>query len=126
MLYHVAKTEVSQTGSPEKEGSMRAPVIRVSVAKFDAEIAAVVEEKLRASRQRLEHGIRAMNGNLAYYVGIDRINHAMHNISLWESIAAAEQMATFAPMLALGKEFAELGVRFERPILNCDTLWQMG
>lgn len=104
---------------------MRAPVIRVSIGKFDAEIGVVVEEKLRASRQRLERGIRAMDGNLAYYVGIDRINNAMHNISFWESIAAAEQMSTFAPMLLLGKEFAELGVRFERPILNCDTLWQL-
>jgi hypothetical protein len=103
---------------------MRAPVIRVSIGKFDAEIAVVVEKKLQASREGLERGIRAMNGNLTYYVGIDRVNNAMHNISFWESLADAEQMATFAPMVALGKEFAELGVRFERPILNCDTLWQ--
>ena len=34
-------------------------------------------------------------------------------------------MATFAPMLALAAEFTTLGVRFERPILNCDTVWQL-
>ena len=66
-----------------------------------------------------------MRGSIAYYVGIDRANKAMHNVSVWESAADAKQMATFAPMLALAEEFAALGVRFERPILNCETLWQL-
>jgi hypothetical protein len=104
---------------------MKAPVIRISVGKFEADKAALVEEKLRASRARLENGIRGMTGNLAYYVGIDHTNNAMHNVSMWESVADANQMATFAPMLALGEEFTKLGVRFDRPILNCDTLWQL-
>jgi hypothetical protein len=34
-------------------------------------------------------------------------------------------MATFEPMLALATEFVALGVRFDRPILNCNTLWQL-
>jgi hypothetical protein len=104
---------------------MKAPVIRISIGKFDADNATIVEEKLRESRAGLEGGIRAMNGNVAYYVGIDRANNAMHNVSVWETVADANQMATFAPMIALGAEFATLGVRFERPILNCDTLWQL-
>ena len=104
---------------------MKAPVIRISIGKFDADKAANVEEMLQESRARLESGIRAMSGNLAYYVGIDRANNAMHNVSVWESVTDANQMATFAPMLALGAVFATLGVRFERPILNCDTLWQL-
>jgi len=28
-------------------------------------------------------------------------------------------------MLALAQEFTAIGVRFERPILNFDTLWQI-
>jgi hypothetical protein len=104
---------------------MNAPVIRISLGKFDADLAAAVEAKLQESRASLESGIRAMNGNLAYYVGIDHANHAMHNVSIWESVADANQMATFAPMLALAAEFTALGVRFEQPILNCDTLWQL-
>ena len=104
---------------------MKAPVIRISIGKFDADKAAIVEDKLRESRARLENGIRAMNGNIAYYVGIDRSNNAMHNVSVWETVADANQMATFAPMIALGAEFAALGVRFDRPILNCNTLWQL-
>ena len=66
-----------------------------------------------------------MNGNIAYYVGINRSNNAMHNVSFWETVADANQMAAFAPMLALAAEFTMLGVLFERPILNCDTLWQL-
>ncbi len=104
---------------------MPAPVIRISIGKFDADREADIEAKLLASKAPLESGIHAMKGNLAYYVGVDRANHAMHNVSIWESVADAEQMASFAPMLALAVEFASLGVRFERPILNFTTLWQI-
>jgi len=104
---------------------MKTPVIRISIGKFDADKADIVERKLLESRAGLEAGILAMNGNIAYYVGIDRANHAMHNVSFWETVEDANQMASFAPMLALGQEFGELGVRFERPILNCDTLWSL-
>ena len=45
--------------------------------------------------------------------------------AFWQSVADANQMATFAPMLALAEEFTAIGVRFERPILNFDTLWQI-
>jgi hypothetical protein len=104
---------------------MNVPVIRISIGKFDSDKAAIVQMKLQDSKSRLEPGIRAMHGNLAYYVGIDRTNQAMHNVSVWESVEDADQMATFAPMLELAGEFAALGVRFERPILNCETLWQL-
>src|SRR5580704_9362870 len=104
---------------------MNAPVIRISIGKFDADKAALVAAKLNESKARLEDGIRAMKGNLAYYAGVDRINNAMHNVSIWQSVADANQMATFAPMLALAGEFTAIGVHFERPILNFDTLWQI-
>jgi hypothetical protein len=81
--------------------------------------------KLIESKAALESGIRAMRGNLGYYVGIDRRNNAMSNVSLWESVEAAEQMTTFRPMLDLAKTFVELGVRFQRPILNFTTLWDL-
>ena len=103
---------------------MDAPVIRISIGRFDPEQASVVETKLRSSKESLESGIRAMKGNLAYFVGIDRTNHVMHNVSVWETIGDANQMGAFAPMLALAAEFTTLGVRFEQPILNFDTLWQ--
>ena len=102
-----------------------APVIRISLGAFDAQKAAVVEAKLIESKAALETGIRAMRGNLGYYAGIDRKNNAMSNVSLWESIETAEQMATFQPMIDLAGAFIALGVRFQRPILNCATVWQI-
>jgi hypothetical protein len=66
-----------------------------------------------------------MRGNLGYFVGIDRVANAMHNVSLWETVEDANQMASFQPMLDLASEFVALGVRFQRPILNCATLWSL-
>ena len=106
-------------------GHGSSPIIRISLGTFDAQKAAVVEAKLIESKAALETGIRAMRGNLGYYTGIDRKNNAMSNVSLWESIETAEQMATFQPMIDLAGAFIALGVRFQRPILNCATVWQI-
>ena len=84
-----------------------------------------MEAKLAQSRERLEPGVRAMRGNLGYFAGIDRVNNAMHNVSLWESVEHANQMASFQPMLDLATEFTAHGVRFQRPILNLATLWSL-
>jgi hypothetical protein len=82
----------------EGKQDMAAPVIRISLGTFDADKAAIIEAKLIESKGALEAGVRAMRGNLGYYVGIDRKNNAMSNVSLWETVDAAEQMATFQAM----------------------------
>ena len=102
---------------------MRAPVIRISLGFFDADKALLLEAKLAETRERLEPDVRALRGNLGYYVGIDRANNAIHNVSFWETVDDADQMAAFEPMRALAAEFSALGVRFQRPILNFETLW---
>ena len=107
-----------------REVGHAAPVIRISLGTFDSDKAAIVETKLVESKAALETGIRAMRGNLGYYVGIDRRNNAISNVSLWDSVEAAEQMATFRPMLDLATTFVALGVQFQRPILNLATLWE--
>ena len=104
---------------------MAGPVIRISLGFFDAEKREQVETWLAESRERLESGIRALNGQRGYFVGVDRINNAMHNVSFWDSVEDAAQMATFQPMLDLAHEFLALGARFQRPILNFDTLWNL-
>ena len=105
---------------------MRAPVIRISLGFFDAEKFDLVSAKLAEARERIEPGIRAMRGNLGYFAGVDRAACAMHNVSMWETVADANQMASFQPMLDLAGEFAALRVRFQRPILNFETLWSIG
>jgi hypothetical protein len=49
----------------------------------------------------------------------------MINVSVWQSLAEAKQMETLAPMLALAKEFSQMGVNFERPIINYDVVWEI-
>jgi len=100
-------------------------VVRVSIGSFDPEKFAFVEAKLVESKTQLEAGIRAMRGNLGYYAGVDRVNNAISNVSIWDSIEAANQMATFQPMLNLAEKFVALGVRFQRPILNFVTVWAL-
>jgi hypothetical protein len=121
LIAHAEEKAGKQSGNH----NMAAPVIRISLGTFDAEKASLVEAKLIESRAALEAGIRGMRGNLGYYVGIDRKNDAISNVSLWESVEAAEQMATFQPMLDLAGTFVALGVRFQRPILNCATVWEI-
>lgn len=102
---------------------MHAPVIRISMGFFDADKVDLIETKLAETRERLEPGVRAIGGNLSYFAGVDRSNNAMHNVSIWETVEDANQMASFRPMLDLAQEFIALGVRFQRPILNFETLW---
>jgi hypothetical protein len=116
---------MARTQAQGETTNMAVPIVRISLGTFDADKVAIVEAKLMESRAVLEDGIRAMRGNLGYYVGIDRKNNAISNVSLWETVEAAEQMATFQPMLDLAGAFVALGVRFQRPILNTTTLWEL-
>jgi hypothetical protein len=103
---------------------MKTSVVRVSIGFFDAGKAAAMERRLMDSKSALEPGIRSMRGNLSYAAGIDRAHYALVNVSVWRSVEDAEQMATFKPMLDLAQEFTALGVRFQRPILNFETVWE--
>lgn len=98
-------------------------VVRISLARFDADRFETVRHLLEESQKTLVPAIRSLKGNLAYYVGIDPENNAMTNVSVWATREDAQQMATLQPMLDLAKTFVDVGVRFERPITNHETLW---
>jgi quinol monooxygenase YgiN len=100
-------------------------VVRISLGRFDASKYTTIRTLLDESEASLIPAIRGLNGNLAYYVGIDRNNNTMTNVSVWASLDDAMQMASLPAMLALAKTFAETGVSFERPITNHETLWSI-
>ena len=102
---------------------MKDDVIRISIGRFDPNKTATVKLALEGTYEKLAPGIRLMVGNRGFSAGIDAENCAMVNISHWDSLAAAKQMEHFQPMLDLAQEFIEMGVRFERPILNFEPLW---
>ena len=49
----------------------------------------------------------------------------MTNVSVWDTLEDAQQMASLREMLDLAGTFAELGVQFDRPITNHETLWTL-
>jgi hypothetical protein len=100
-------------------------VVRISLGRFDADHYETIRGMLEASRTSLIPAIRALRGNRAYFVGVDRETNAMTNVSVWETRADAEQMASLPEMLALAKRFIDAGVRFEQPITNHETLWTL-
>ena len=49
----------------------------------------------------------------------------MTNVSVWDTLEDAQQMASLHAMLDLARTFMDAGVRFERPITNHETLWAL-
>lgn len=105
---------------------MSAPVVRVSILRCDPADFARFRTMMVEAEPVLRPGIEAMPGLLAYYAGADKATSSLTNTSVWQTLAHAQQMDRFEPMLALGRRFAAEGATFERPIMNYATLWRFG
>jgi quinol monooxygenase YgiN len=101
-----------------------AGVVRISRATFAPASYEDVKRRLDAAQAALVPAIRELSGCLYYAAAIDP-DGSMVNVSVWRSLADAQQMQTLAPMLALAEEFTRAGVVFERPIVNYETLWEI-
>ncbi len=101
------------------------PIVRISILRCEPEQFARFRERMAAAEAVLAPGITAMKGCVAYYAGADEATLSLSNVSVWDTLDDARQMDRFQPMLDLAKEFAAEGARFERPILNHATLWQL-
>jgi len=99
--------------------------VRVSKAAYAPTLHASVSARLNASSESLVPAIRRLPGCLGYFVGSDALSNTMVNISCWDTLEHAEAMSSLAEMTALGKEFAQMGVEFERPIINYEVMWQL-
>jgi hypothetical protein len=98
------------------------PVVRISKGRFDPENAAQAERLLGASERALRVPLSQLSGLLHYYVGIDRVNGQVTNVSVWDSFASAHQMDSLPEMLAQRPILEAAGVTFE-VITNHETLW---
>jgi len=103
-----------------------AQVIRISRGSFAPEQHEAVKRRLDAAQKSLIPAIRQLHGCLHYFAAIDRESSSMVNVSVWQNPEDAQQLQTLAPMLALAEEFMREGVRFERPIVNYEMLWEKG
>ena len=104
---------------------MQQSIVRLSRGRFEPDQYEVIRQRLDESAQTLVPAIRALRGCRHFWAGIERASATMINVSVWESLEAARQMDTLAPMLTLAREFTSLGVTFERPIINYETLWTL-
>ena len=100
-------------------------IVRISRGSFEPARFSEIEQRLRDSGATLVPAIRKLGGLLSYHAAIDRVSSTMVNVSTWETLEAAQQMGSLKEMLALAGEFEALGVKFERPIINYDTLWTL-
>jgi len=99
------------------------PIVRISRGSFSPEKFEAIKTRLDAAQISLVPAIRRLAGCLHYFAAIDRESSSMVNVSVWRSLGDAQQMQTLGPMLALAEDFTREGVRFERPIINYETLW---
>ncbi len=102
-----------------------AQVVRISRGSFAPEQYDAVRSRLDAAQNSLIPAIRQLHGCVHYFAAIDRESSSMVNVSVWQTLADARQMQSLAPMLALAEEFTREGVRFERPVVNYETLWEI-
>jgi hypothetical protein len=108
-----------------EKATVGGPIVRISRGSFAPEAYEQVRHRLDAAQESLIPAIRRLGGCLHYFAAIDRESSTMVNVSVWRSLVDAQQMQTLAPMLALAEAFSREGVRFERPIINYETLWQI-
>jgi quinol monooxygenase YgiN len=99
------------------------PIVRISRASFAPEKFEAIKNRLDEAQGSLVPAIRRLAGCQHYFAAIDRQSSTMVNVSVWRSLADAQKMQTLAPMLALAEDFTREGVRFERPIINYETVW---
>lgn len=100
-------------------------IIRVSILRCQPDQFVEFRRMMDESNAVLEAGIRQMRGLLHYYAGADEAVNSLTNVSIWRTLADAQQMDRFQPMLDLGKIFAAKGATFERPITNYASLWEI-
>ena len=108
-----------------EKAAVRRPIVRISRGSFAPESYDQVRQQLDAAQESLIPAIRQLAGCLHYFAAIDRESSSMVNVSVWRSLADAQQMQTLAPMLALADAFTREGVRFERPVINYETVWEI-
>ncbi len=97
-------------------------VVRISKGTFPLARLAEAEQLLMQSEQALRSNLEALDGLVHYYVGIDRDQGYLTNVSIWRSLEAAHQMDRLQAMLAQRPILEAAGVQFET-ITNHETLW---
>jgi hypothetical protein len=97
-------------------------VVRISHGRFDPAKMDEAEQLLIDSEPALREPLQQLRGLVHYYVGIDREQGFLTNVSVWETLEDAHQMDSLQAMLDQRPILQAAGISFE-PITNHDTVW---
>ena len=112
-------------GNTQMDVNNETAIVRISMGYFQPEQAHEVETMLNNEfKNVLVPAIKKLNGNLGYYVAIDKEKNVMTNVSFWRTKDDALQMATLKEMLDMRTTFESLGLRFLE-ITNHQVLWKL-
>jgi quinol monooxygenase YgiN len=99
--------------------------VRVSKASYAAAIHSEVSERLNSSSQSLIPALQRLPGCVSFFASADAASNTMVNVSVWDTLEHAEALTSLSEMTALFKEFVQIGVEFERPVINYEVMWQL-
>jgi hypothetical protein len=106
------------------ESGTRRVVVRLSRGTYAVSQHPKVARLLEEGSASLVPALRRLSGLVHYYVGADAVTGTLVNVSVWETLAQAQQMATLQEMLDQRALFLKLGVVFD-PLVNYPTLWNV-
>jgi hypothetical protein len=100
------------------------PVVRVSRGNFDPARLSEVERMTRDTGTYLVPAITQLPGLIRYFAAVSPSGSIVH-VSIWESDAHAQQMASLKEMIIDARHAAEaVGVTFI-PIVNYPVSWEI-
>ena len=99
--------------------------VRISRASYAAALHPQVGAKLDSSSESLIPALRRLPGCVSFFAGADAVSNTMVNVSVWDTLEHAEALTSLPEMTTLAKEFVQLGVAFERPVVNYEVMWQL-
>ncbi len=107
---------------PESSTLPTTAVIRVSRGNFDPARLAEVEQMARETDEYLVPAIQRLPGLIRYFAALSPTGSYVH-VSIWETDAHAQQMASLKEMVIDARKAAEAaGVKFI-PIINYPIAW---
>lgn len=68
--------------------------------------------------------VKALDGNINYFVAMDKEKKSITNVSIWTSKETANQMKDMEEMKEMGRDFVAMGVKFTE-ITNHEMIWQL-
>jgi hypothetical protein len=101
------------------------PVFRISRGAFPPQSYEAVRTAFAASQAILEPAMRRLPGLRKSFAAIDADSSSIVFVSFWDDLQSAQQLDNLKEMQTSGRELAKLGVQFERPVINYETLWRV-